>query len=126
MQPIQHSQSTSNNTNAQNPYSPNPPINFQANIHIAVNQSNRPKKNKKIQNSNNIKRRTDSHSFSLNSSVSLGVPSVLTRRWKVETAVLIWKTPDATACVASCFPLMRSRLSGIGRPCSRSWKLILL
>lgn len=47
MQPIQHSQSTSNNTNAQNPNSPNPPINFQANIHIAVNQSNRPKKNKK-------------------------------------------------------------------------------
>ena len=43
MQPIQHSQSTSNNTNAQNPNSPNPPINFQANIHIAVNQSNRPK-----------------------------------------------------------------------------------
>jgi len=30
------------------------------------------------------------------SRVSLGVPRVLTRRWKLETAVLIWKIPAAT------------------------------
>jgi hypothetical protein len=59
--------------------------------------------------------------------VSLGVPSVLTRRWNVATAVLIWKTPDATACDAPPPPARPFR-RGAPRtwPASRSWKLILL
>lgn len=62
-----------------------------------------------------------SHSFSRSSGVSLGVPRVLTSLWKVETAVLIWNTPEATACVGFCLPLIRFR-----RPDSKSWKLIVM
>ena len=65
------------------------------------------------------------HSFSRSSGVSLGVPRVLTSRWKVETAVLIWKMPEATACVVSCLPLIRFCLDDNGRPASRSWKLMI-
>lgn len=65
------------------------------------------------------------HSFSRSSGVSLGVPMVLTSLWNVDTAVLIWKMPEATAWVGSCLPLMRSRLDWPDpRPPSRSWKLI--
>jgi hypothetical protein len=59
--------------------------------------------------------------LSRRSGVSLGVPSVLTRRWNVATAVLIRKTPDATACDA---PPGRRGAPRAG-PASRSWKLIL-
>ena len=65
------------------------------------------------------------NSFSRRSGVSLGVPRVLTSLWKVETAVLIWNIPAATACVGSCLPLAKPRREPKGRPASMSWKLII-
>lgn len=69
------------------------------------------------------------YSFSLSSGVSLGVPRVLTRRWKVETLVLIWNIPEATSWVVSCLlppPLMfLEEANDLPLPASKSWKLIL-
>lgn len=62
--------------------------------------------------------------MSRSSGVSLGVPRVLTSLWNVETAVLIWKIPEATAWVVSCFPFIKPRRGPTDRPDSRSWKLI--
>lgn len=70
--------------------------------------------------------KSQTHSFSRSSGVSLGVPKVLTSLWNVETAVLIWKIPEATAWVGSCFPFAIPPLRNpTDRPASRSWKLIV-
>lgn len=64
------------------------------------------------------------NSFSRSSGVSLGVPMALTRRWKVETAVLIWNIPEATAWDGSFFPFTKPLGAPVPRPDSRSRKLI--
>ena len=68
------------------------------------------------------------YSLSRSSGVSLGVPRVLTRRWKLETAVLISNTPEATACVVSCRPppplMLLEEANCLPLPASKSWKLI--
>lgn len=67
------------------------------------------------------------YSLSRSSGVSLGVPSVLTRRWNVETPVLIWNIPEATACVESCRPPPPPLVFlDLPLPASKSWKLISL
>lgn len=69
-------------------------------------------------------KKTDS--LSRSSRVSLGVPRELTRREKEDTAVLIWKIPEAKAWDGSwsscCCWRCLCCLSGL--PASRSWKLI--
>ncbi|KAK1278187.1 hypothetical protein QJS04_geneDACA020162 [Acorus gramineus] len=61
----------------------------------------------------------ETHRRSQRSGVSFGVPRVLTSRWRVETAVFIWKIPVATSCDGSflfwCLPLVvESFLDGNG------------
>lgn len=61
------------------------------------------------------------YNFSRSWRVSLGVPRELTRRKKEETAVLIWKIPEAKAWDGS----WRWDVA-VAEPASRSWKLIAL
>lgn len=63
----------------------------------------------------------NAYSLSRRAGVSFAVPNELTRRLNEDTAVLIWNTPDASACVESCC----LRPGGIP-PASISKKLIFV